>query len=251
MIGVSCPNLCFERLEDILPRLADNNCVWEFLGEGNLRLPDIVDELNDLLPSYDIPIQLHAPFSDMNMASLNPKVVDMTFIELEEQFMAAKEVGIDVITVHPGIVPPVAIDGPAPAIAQNLKSMKRLDRLAQDLDVKLSLENMPNFWMAIGKDLKEFMPMLEETELGVCFDIGHANTNDALEEFMTIQDRFTNVHLHDNFGRSDQHLPLGKGSIDFEKWLPRVMDGYHGNLIVESRTLEDGLWSLDVLRALL
>lgn len=30
------------------------------------------------------------------------------------------------------------------------------------------------------------------------------------------QDRITHVHLHDNHGKRDEHLPLGKGSVDFE-----------------------------------
>jgi sugar phosphate isomerase/epimerase len=28
--------------------------------------------------------------------------------------------------------------------------------------------------------------------------------------------RLKHVHLHDNHGQSDQHLPVGKGSIDFD-----------------------------------
>jgi sugar phosphate isomerase/epimerase len=49
---------------------------------------------------------------------------------------------------------------------------------------------------------------------GTVLDIGHANICGSLDAFLAEQD-ISHVHLHDNAGCSDDHLPLGQGSIKF------------------------------------
>jgi len=67
------------------------------------------------------------------------------------------------------------------------------------------------------------------------FDIGHANTIGEIKDFTKLLDKFiVNVHLHDNDGRVDEHLPIGKGSIDFVR-LFKTMKDWRNNkpLIIE------------------
>lgn len=80
--------------------------------------------------------------------------------------------------------------------------------------------------------------MMEGTDLGMCFDIGHANTAGTIQDFLGYSDRFVNVHVHDNHGEWDEHLPVGEGNIDFRKVL-QGLRGYKGRLVVESRSLMD------------
>jgi sugar phosphate isomerase/epimerase len=49
-------------------------------------------------------------------------------------------------------------------------------------------------------------------------DVGHAFINRwRMEElFIALGDRLKALHLHDNDGRKDSHLPLGEGVIDWE-----------------------------------
>ena len=56
--------------------------------------------------------------------------------------------------------------------------------------------------------------------LGVCFDTGHANlTGRFKEEFLILKDKIFTFHIHDNDGKSDSHLALGEGNIQWEKIL--------------------------------
>jgi sugar phosphate isomerase/epimerase len=81
--------------------------------------------------------------------------------------------------------------------------------------------------------------------LGFTFDVGHANTADAIDSFLRMP--IDHVHLHDNNGQTDEHLVLGLGNINWS----RVMRGlrrYKGVFVLESRTLDEGVRSLMYLQ---
>jgi sugar phosphate isomerase/epimerase len=48
-------------------------------------------------------------------------------------------------------------------------------------------------------------------------DVGHAHTNDAVKEFLQADFQVAHHHLSDNDGRRDQHLPIGKGTIEWDQ----------------------------------
>jgi len=48
--------------------------------------------------------------------------------------------------------------------------------------------------------------------------VGHANTNARVDEFLDkCLDKVVHVHLYDNYGKKDGHLPAGQGTVDLEK----------------------------------
>ena len=53
MIFVSSPGFCFTGVEEMLTRASGHFDGWEIMCEGRHRLPDIKDELMELIPSYD------------------------------------------------------------------------------------------------------------------------------------------------------------------------------------------------------
>jgi sugar phosphate isomerase/epimerase len=55
------------------------------------------------------------------------------------------------------------------------------------------------------------------------------------------------VHLHDNKGKSDEHLQVGKGSINWKEVMPKFR-GYKGRFVIEARTIGEGTASLEYLR---
>ncbi len=55
--------------------------------------------------------------------------------------------------------------------------------------------------------------------LKLCMDVGHVNLSSRIEPARWIQafgPRLHHVHLHDNHGDRDEHLPIGKGTIAFD-----------------------------------
>jgi sugar phosphate isomerase/epimerase len=71
--------------------------------------------------------------------------------------------------------------------------------------------------------------------LGLTLDVAHAHLSaDATSETLAAGALLTTTHVHDNDGRSDTHLPPGRGAIDWPGWfaaLDRI--GYEGPIILE------------------
>jgi len=69
----------------------------------------------------------------------------------------------------------------------------------------------------------------------------------AIEDFLVHKERFANVHVHDNMGERDQHLPVGDGNIDFKQVL-KQLSGYDGRYVIEARSLNEAVVSRDRLQ---
>jgi len=100
--------------------------------------------------------------------------------------------------------------------------------------VILALENLPLF--ARGRPLPSLITTSEQL-LGLIqyvnskgvqctLDIGHANTTEEgpLKFIQTLRKYIVHVHLHDNDGSEDQHLPMGQGNVDFERIMPTLAE---------------------------
>ena len=61
--------------------------------------------------------------------------------------------------------------------------------------------------------------------------------------------RLKALHIHDNNGVRDEHLPLSEGSIPWDKIMPKIVKEYKGKIIVvEGRNPEEGKKSLEFLK---
>ncbi len=66
--------------------------------------------------------------------------------------------------------------------------------------------------------LKRLLEKINSPHLGYCLDAGHGNlfSREPLADWVEVLgSRLVEIHLHDNRGEADDHLPLGQGSIDF------------------------------------
>ncbi len=83
---------------------------------------------------------------------------------------------------------------------------------------RLAVENLPTYGTA---HLERLMAEVTHERVGVCFDTGHwsvrpeGSLDRAIERFAS---RIIHWHLSDNDGWTDQHLPPGKGTIDWQRW---------------------------------
>ena len=108
---------------------------------------------------------------------------------------------------------------------------------------------MPNMQHIFGKQPGEILGMIESLDrdnAGLTLDMGHANTNGLVLDFMADLGKVIHVHLHDNKGRSDEHLELGKGTIKWKDVMPKFKN-YKGRFVTEARTVEEGKASLKYL----
>jgi sugar phosphate isomerase/epimerase len=243
MIAVSIPALSLVDFGTALASVGKEFTAWEIVAEGRHYLPDIEKIFLDATSSFDVEFSVHAPLSDINIGSLNPRARERSVQEVCETLQAAGRMNIDLCTIHPGFYGPLGmLDKPA---------LAAIEDVAQDSGVRVALENMPEMGqMMMGRTPQELLRLLEGFDLGICLDIGHAHTAHSIDDFLRLKDRVINVHIHDNLGDRDSHLPIGEGSIDFNKVL-RGLSGYDGRYVIEARSLTDGVLSRDRLRSLL
>jgi sugar phosphate isomerase/epimerase len=135
----------------------------------------------------------------------------------------------------------------------NLESIRDLLSAAQEFGVNATIENglhpLP-FLMKTADDFMCFYKDLGETNLGITFDLGHANVNSQINEFFEkLPERIVHAHLHDNHGKTDEHLGLGDGNIDWQKTVRAFKKiDFKGTLVVESaKNVEESIQKLKTL----
>jgi len=101
-------------------------------------------------------------------------------------------------------------------------SMTELTRFAAQTRVDLMLENVPPENKTPLESIESYSQVMNALpSLKFHFDVAHAfieNQMKGVKQYMDIfSDRLAHVHIHDNHGKHDEHLPLGAGKIDVRK----------------------------------
>ncbi|MBP1929981.1 sugar phosphate isomerase/epimerase [Methanolinea mesophila] len=202
MFGVSTFCLHNQPLSAALHELGKITRYVEIMDEGLHFLED-----SSPLASHSLHYTLHAPSRGVNIASLLEPIRRASVEVTGQCFEVAADVGASVI-VHPGYF---AWEEERPRAELQLKrSIHDLTRMADDLGIQFFLENMGN-WNYFFLKTPDEMPLLDGT--GFALDVGHAHLNHCLPAFLEYPIR--HIHLHDNDGKEDTHMPVGAGTIDF------------------------------------
>jgi len=219
---------------------------WEVIAEGRQKLNEETISLIDYLTSScDLEVSVHAPFSDLNIASLNKPIWEESLRQIKTAIEAMANYA-HVLVIHPGYISSLASFCPDKALRKNKEALTQLVRCAREHGVTATIENMVNVESLLGRFPGEIVDMRVDG-LGFTFDVGHANTADAIDSFLRLP--IDHVHLHDNNGLVDEHLVLGLGTI---KWssVMRGLRRYKGVFVLESRTFEEGVQSLNHLKGI-
>jgi sugar phosphate isomerase/epimerase len=125
-----------------------------------------------------------------------------------------------------------AADNDAGAIA---RSLEPIAAHASAVGVKLALEVIPNGLSTPDALVGWLEGDLDLGAAGVCLDFGHAHMmGGAPEAAETLAGWIATTHVHDNRGRSDDHLVPFAGSIDWPVTLMSMFKvGYTGPWIFE------------------
>jgi sugar phosphate isomerase/epimerase len=118
-------------------------------------------------------------------------------------------------------------------IRQNGASFAELAERAAPHGIQIMVEHVPDRITGID-DIRNILD--RDRRLGFHLDVGHANIGgDRLEGLLkAFADRLRHVHLSDNRGREDDHMPLGAGRIDWPRAIRLVKRaGYDGTITLE------------------
>jgi sugar phosphate isomerase/epimerase len=226
---------------------------WEIVSEGKQRLtPENIAEARNIADTTNLTITIHLPYSDLNLASMNQPIWEETVRQMKGCLSIASEF-CRLAVVHPGHLSPLGMQMPDAAWSQNILGIQQICDHACQLDMQIAVENMVNMPALLGRRPEEITGILETVDrdnAGFILDVGHANTNGCLDRFLELKDMVIHVHIHDNHGQKDEHLPVGFGTVPWDM-VVAAFDGYRGRMVTESRSLEEGQRSLRRLKKLM
>ncbi len=115
-----------------------------------------------------------------------------------------------------------------------LRSVEALRAAADGTGVRLALEVIPN-GLSTASALVRLIEEHDLHDVGICLDVGHAQLQgDVSEAIETAGGYLLTTHVHDNGGRSDDHLLPFDGVIDWPATLMAFQKvGYGGTLLFE------------------
>ena len=164
-------------------------------------------------------IVCHLP-TFVSLADLTKSIRDASVKEMTDSLVSASEVGARKAVLHPWYINGLAVLVTDQAKQYGLESLEVIVEKADQLGITLCLENMfPKAGSLTDPD--EFEEVLDRfPTLKITLDTGHAHIgrkrgNRNLEFIKRFGNRINHIHVSDNFGKEDNHLPIGAGNIDF------------------------------------
>ena len=123
-----------------------------------------------------------------------------------------------------------------------VESMKKLTEMASMNNVTVLIENSPDTYWTPEK-IKELLYKVPDLKLHIDIAhlfVGNDNGLELLQELLEgSSDDLRHLHMHDNDGKDDQHLPIGAGKIDWEGVVRALKDiGYTDTITVELHSFD-------------
>jgi len=213
--------------------------------------PEDYADLASVLERNDRNVTIHGPFYDLSPGALDPGFRSLTLERMSLALDRAAVFNPEAVVFHPGYDPLRFGEHRGTWLKNSLRTWKNLLPHTKRLPSTWIL--LENIFESEPSSLAELLAELPSPPFGFCFDTGHFQvfSDVSLEQWMdTLGPWLREVHLHDNAGGGDDHLPPGRGTFDFEdlfrhlSLLPRQIIG-----TVEAHTEEDLMESLRYLRA--
>lgn len=201
--------------------------------------------IKELLDAHGLGISVHGSFWDLNPASHHRELWELTLKQVRQSIDACRALGGEIVVLHFGRCP-------VPEVEDFLEGTKwRYRRFleqclpyARERGVTLALENaggQPATYPSTVEELKRLVLELEGAK--VAFDIGHAHLAErraggkatglaiagAIED---LREHLVHVHVHDNHGKKDEHLPPGDGDINFKPVVEALRAINYGGLLI-------------------
>lgn len=164
-----------------------------------------------------------------------------TLTEAEAALAVAQTVPFKYLVVHLGVTDAMKTGPGDNSRDAARRSVESLYAMAERSGVHLALEVIPNALSTPESLVTLIENDLEDIDVGICLDTGHAHImgelGDAIE---ACSGHIVTTHLHDNRGRSDDHLAPGQGNIDWPATLLGLQKvGYDGVWMFEVANTSD------------
>jgi len=198
--------------------------------EGPNALDMDVERVRALLEQYDLGVVGHtAPC--LPYAYPIKGIWEVCFAELKRCANIFSALGSKVMNIHPCYACPPGMK--QDLLELNIEALQPIVRMVESFGLTLVLEN----FMAPFDSVSNYKTLLKKVPgLKVHLDFGHANMgrDDPKTFCRALGSHIMHVHFSDNRSTKDDHMPLGVGSVDWEKAVSALKSiGYDGTITLE------------------
>jgi len=175
-----------------------------------------LDHIRNACSKHGLRITMHGPYAELNPGSADEKTRLFTVERYERLFEAVSHLLPETVVLHAGYHERKFRGDSALWLSQSLKTWPRFVERAAALGVVIAVENI---FEKEPSTLRALIEAVASPHLMACLDSGHLNvfSKVAMQRwFDELGPRLAVVHLHDNNGVADDHLPVGEGGIDFD-----------------------------------
>ena len=197
------------------------------------RAADRISELG--MEAYSF----HAPFADeIDIASTDEEQRRAAVAEVLQAAEAAAILRVHYFVIHPGPENPPEASGEQQLARMTnvVLSLNEVARRCREFGIVCVLENkLPHLLFGNTSDILWILDAINTAEVGACLDTGHAFlAGDMPALIHKLRGHLRMLHVHDNGGVRDDHLPPGDGRVDWEAMIQDLISvEFRGTLILE------------------
>jgi len=205
---------------------------------------DEVKRLAETLHQNGLEVTIHGPFMDLSPGGVDPKVKEVTLDRFSKAIELARWLKPRVLVFHPGYETR-SFDGDVDLwLKSSLATWQPLVRDAEKTGLVFAIENV---YEETPDSLKRLLDEIRSPHFRFCFDAGHYHAFSGRRVPLsvwieTLGSYLREVHLHDNHGKSDEHLPMGEGSFDFDQFFGLLSQSQLRPIFTIEPHQEDHLW---------
>lgn len=197
-------------------------------------------------------LTLHGPFEDLSPGARDGEARRLTVRRFRQAVEIAARVRARGVVLHGGYSEWLYDFRPDRWLEPARRTFSEIAEAAERADTDLYLENV---FDEVPDHLLRLREAVSSPRIGFCFDPGHATLFSRLPVQKWVEALAAGLgemHLHDNRGRRDDHLPVGEGTINHRGVILAARDeGARPILTVEPHRREHFPRAVDNLRAIL
>jgi len=195
-----------------------------------------------ILADAGLKINFHAPFMDLRPGALDDNIRQMSVDRIKQVLDLAPYFHPLKIVCHPAFDDRYYVDCDDLWLESSIKTWTELIALAKDAKTIIALENV---YEKNPHILRRLFDALSSDSICFCFDTGHFNVFSFTPLNIWMQELgkyLGHLHLHDNHGKTDEHLPIGNGTFPFAELFQTIRAiGAKPTMTLEAHD-QDALW---------
>jgi sugar phosphate isomerase/epimerase len=231
--------------EGINPEISFNHFTLDHFQKDDFM------KVADQLLEAELTISFHAPFMDLRPGAIDPKIRKVTAERLQQVFDLVPYFRPISVVCHASFDKRYYVSNEHEWLENSIETWKHFLAQAIDLDTTIALENV---YETDCQYLRLLLDTFTSPHICFCFDTGHFNVYSTapLEEWMDgLGVRIGQIHIHDNNGFLDEHLPVGEGNFPFQAFFELIHQKKLKPVITLESHSEKHLWrTLENIKAL-